>query len=71
MQGGLPATQDPRYDMGLRTELKRILDAEDEPVRPYLDLGTAREVADEVVDRVAPLASTPYRERPADEPVAP
>ena len=47
-----PATQDPRYDMGLRTELKRILDSENEPVRPYLDLGTAREVADEVVEHV-------------------
>ncbi|HEX8646187.1 MAG TPA: asparagine synthase (glutamine-hydrolyzing) [Thermoleophilaceae bacterium] len=47
-----PATQDPRYDMGLRAELKRILDSDDEPVRPYLDLGTAREVADEVVEHV-------------------
>jgi asparagine synthase (glutamine-hydrolysing) len=47
-----PATQDPRYDMGLREELKRILESKDEPVRPYLDLGTAREVADEVVEHV-------------------
>jgi asparagine synthase (glutamine-hydrolysing) len=47
-----PATQDARYDMGLRAELKGILDGRDEPVRPYLDLETARTVAGEKVEHV-------------------
>ena len=46
-----PATQDPRYDMGLRAELQRILDG-DEPVRQYLNEQAAREVAAEVVEEV-------------------
>lgn len=53
-----PATQDRSYDVGLRTELKRIVDGNgDDPIRQYVDLEAVRAVADsQVGDRGSPLA---------------
>lgn len=53
-----PATQDSHYDIELRGELKRILDAgEDDPVRAHLDLEGTRNVIDgEMEDASSPLA---------------
>jgi asparagine synthase (glutamine-hydrolysing) len=46
-----PATQDPRYDQRLQTEIKRILDGNnDDPIRPYLDIEATRAVAETPVE---------------------
>jgi asparagine synthase (glutamine-hydrolysing) len=44
-----PATQDVAFDLSLRSELKKIVEGDDdsEPIRPLLNMETAREVAAE------------------------
>jgi asparagine synthase (glutamine-hydrolysing) len=45
---GFPATQDTQYDLGLRNELRRILD-DGEPALPLLDPDATREAAEQPV----------------------
>ena len=46
-KAAFPATQDVRYDMAIRAELKQIVDGEgDEPLRPFVNPDAIREITE-------------------------